>query len=135
MLQKGYSKGEIMYVHTAAGHAWIDLSKVTALHETTDTTSSYSPFMVFLDGGAVFPLTEDSYRELEGRVVQGDMKDDSKTDESMLSDIKFLLSFVPDWAKEVHEGVDATFYGTLSYEGDMDVKKRVDEIKGRVVQK
>lgn len=45
------------------------------------------------------------------------------------SDIGFLLSFVPDWALIVPEGLDPTFYGTLSYEGDLVVKERVDKIR------
>jgi len=45
-----------------------------------------------------------------------------------IADIKFLMSFVPEWAKEVPRGLDPTFYGTLSYDGDMKVKKRVDEL-------
>ena len=45
-----------------------------------------------------------------------------------VEDIKFLLSFVPDWAKIVTKGLDPTFYGTLTCEGDLKVKRRVDEI-------
>ena len=44
-------------------------------------------------------------------------------------DCRFLLSFVPDWAKIVPLGLDPTFYGTLTSEGDLAIKKRVDEIK------
>ena len=42
--------------------------------------------------------------------------------------LKLLLSLVPYWAKEVPKGLDPTFYGTLSYEGDLDVKKKIDII-------
>ena len=37
-------------------------------------------------------------------------------------DARFLLGFVPEWAKEVPEGLDPTFYGTLSAAGDREVK-------------
>lgn len=47
-------------------------------------------------------------------------------------DIKFLLSLVPDWAKIVPEGLEPTMYGTLTYEGDLEVKKRVDKIRQRL---
>ena len=40
--------------------------------------------------------------------------------------IRFLFSLVPDWARAVPEGLDPTFYGTLSAEGDRAVKARVD---------
>jgi hypothetical protein len=46
----------------------------------------------------------------------------------LLDAVKFLQSFVPDWAKIVPKGLGAEFYGTLSYEGDLAVKKRVDAI-------
>ena len=44
-------------------------------------------------------------------------------------DVRFLLGFVPEWAKEVPEGLDPTFYGTLSAAGDREVKARVDAIR------
>jgi len=47
----------------------------------------------------------------------------------LLEACKYLMSFVPDWVKIVPKGLDPTFYGTLSYKGDLDVKRRVDEIK------
>ncbi len=46
----------------------------------------------------------------------------------MNKDIKFLLSFVPRWALVVPEGLDPTFYGTLTYEGDLEVQGRVLDI-------
>ena len=42
---------------------------------------------------------------------------------------EFLLSFVPEWAKDVPEGLGETFYGTLSAEGDRAVKTRVDQAR------
>jgi len=45
-----------------------------------------------------------------------------------LEDIYFLLKFVPEWAKNVPKGLGETFYGTLSYEGDLKVKERLDQI-------
>ena len=49
--------------------------------------------------------------------------------EEVRKDINFLLSLVPDWTKEVPPKLDATFYGTGTYEGDLKVKKRVDKIR------
>lgn len=43
-------------------------------------------------------------------------------------DIVFLLGLVPCWAKIVPKGLDATFYGTCSYEGDLEVKNKIDKI-------
>lgn len=43
-------------------------------------------------------------------------------------DVRFLLSFVPPWAKDVPEGLGPTFYGTLTAAGDREVKARVDAI-------
>ena len=40
-----------------------------------------------------------------------------------------MLSFVPPWAKEVPEGLDPTFYGTCTAEGDKKVKAKVDKIR------
>lgn len=47
----------------------------------------------------------------------------------LLEACKYLMSFVPEWAENVPEGLDPIFYGTLSYNGDLEVKKRVDEIR------
>jgi len=47
------------------------------------------------------------------------------------NDIKFLLSLLPTWAKEVPAGFDPTMYGTGSYAGDLEVNKRVREIEDR----
>lgn len=49
-------------------------------------------------------------------------------------DTHFLLSLLPDWAKIVPSNLDPTFYGTGSYEGDMEVKDRIDRIKKRAEQ-
>ena len=50
----------------------------------------------------------------------------------LLKACKYLMSFVPDWARIVPKGLDPTFYGTLSYAGDLEVKRRVDEIKALI---
>jgi len=47
-------------------------------------------------------------------------------------DARFLLSLVPDWDKEVPEGLAPMFYGTCSAEGDRDVKRRVDAIRAKL---
>ena len=46
----------------------------------------------------------------------------------MLSKKEYMLlrSLIPDWAKICPKGLDSTFYGTGSYEGD---KKVVDKLK------
>ena len=41
---------------------------------------------------------------------------------------EYLLKFVPPWAREVPRGLFITFYGTLSYDGDLAVKEKVDNI-------
>ncbi len=41
---------------------------------------------------------------------------------------KYLISFIPAWAKEVPEGLCPTFYGTCSADGDKKVKAKVDRI-------
>lgn len=40
-------------------------------------------------------------------------------------DYMLLKSFIPDWAKIVPKGLDPTFYGTGSYEGDKKVMNRL----------
>jgi hypothetical protein len=47
-------------------------------------------------------------------------------------DIKFLMSFVPEWAKKSEPGLCATMYGTLSYEGDLKVIERVNKIRNKL---
>ena len=49
--------------------------------------------------------------------------------DALASDVEFLLSFVPAWAKDVPDGLGPTFYGTLSADGDREVKARVDAIR------
>jgi hypothetical protein len=43
-------------------------------------------------------------------------------------DIAFLLGLVL-WDEEVPEGLDPTMYGTGSYQGDVEIKQRVDKIR------
>lgn len=50
------------------------------------------------------------------------------SERKLLEDIKFLLSFVPEWAKEAPPGLCATMYGTLTQAGDQKVVDRVKEI-------
>jgi|GEM_PF-2115635 len=52
-------------------------------------------------------------------------------EKTVKDDIKFLLSLLPTWAKEVPAGFDPTMYGTGSYTGDLEVNKRVREIEDR----
>lgn len=54
--------------------------------------------------------------------------------ERLLEDARYLLSFVPPWAKEVPEGLCATMYGTGSAEGDTRVMQRVTEIERRLAE-
>lgn len=49
--------------------------------------------------------------------------------EELQSAIMFLMSFIPDWAKETKEGMPPDYYGTLSYESDLRVVDRVKGIK------
>jgi len=46
-------------------------------------------------------------------------------------DMQYMYSLLPDWTKEVPKGLDPTFYGTLSYEGDKLVKIRIENIMKR----
>ena len=50
----------------------------------------------------------------------------------LLKACKFLMSFVPDWAKVVPTNLDPTFYGTLSATGDLKIKGRVDAIQALI---
>ncbi len=52
----------------------------------------------------------------------------------VIDDIKFLLSLLPTWVKEVPAGFDSTMYGTGSYAGDLEVNKRVQKIKDRYIE-
>lgn len=53
--------------------------------------------------------------------------------DQMASDIRYLLAFVPPWAKDVPDGLDPTFYGTGTAEGDRAVKQRVDAIRASIM--
>lgn len=45
------------------------------------------------------------------------------------ADVLFLLSFCPDnLPNEVPEGLDPTFYHTLTYEGDVKIAERLQKI-------
>lgn len=57
------------------------------------------------------------------------MEDKDKKINELKEGIRFLLSFVPEWAKEAPPGLDPTMYGTLTQEGDQKVVDRVEEIK------
>ena len=52
-----------------------------------------------------------------------------------LKAIAFLLTLVPEWALTMEQGLDPTYYGTGSYEGDKKVHDRVVEIKGLLEKK
>ena len=52
-------------------------------------------------------------------------------EDQLKEDIEYLLSLIPDWAKIVPKGLDPTFYGTGSYEGDLKVQKTINRIKAR----
>jgi hypothetical protein len=43
-------------------------------------------------------------------------------------DKEFILSIVPMWAKDVVVGLDATMYGTGTYDGDLKVHERLMNI-------
>lgn len=62
---------------------------------------------------------------LEELIKQIDYLDEDELRE----DIRFLLNLIPDWAKVVPKGLDATFYGTNTYEGDLEVNRRVNRIR------
>ena len=52
----------------------------------------------------------------------------------LLEACQFLLSFVPPWANDVPEGLGEMFYGTLSAEGDREVKARVDAVRAAIAK-
>jgi len=58
-----------------------------------------------------------------------------KNKKDLLKACKYLISFIPDWAEVVPRGLDPTFYGTLSYEGDLKVNKQINEIKTLIKNK
>ena len=56
---------------------------------------------------------------------------DDITHEFTPDDKKFLWSLLPTWVKEVPPAIDVsdpTFYGTLTYEGDMEVHNKVKKL-------
>jgi len=55
----------------------------------------------------------------------------SKLHNEKTEDIKFLLSLLPEWAREVKKGLDPTMYGTGSYDGDLEIVQRLAELKAR----
>lgn len=47
-----------------------------------------------------------------------------------IRDMKLLLSFVPkELPDELAKGLDPTFYHTLTYEGDIEILKKLQRIK------
>lgn len=66
---------------------------------------------------------------------QGDSMNARKEDPTVsitYSELLLLFSFIPEWARVVPRGLDPTFYGTLSYEGDLAVKSQVDALADRL---
>jgi hypothetical protein len=52
--------------------------------------------------------------------------------DQLQKDLKLLLSFAPAQSpSEVEPGLGAMFYITLSYEGDVKIAERVEEIRNR----
>ena len=49
--------------------------------------------------------------------------------------IAYLLTLLQGWEKEIPKGLDPTFYVTTTYEGDVEVKKKVDVIRDRYEEK
>lgn len=47
-------------------------------------------------------------------------------------DIKFLLRFVPEWALKTEPNLNPTFYGTGSYNSDLEIVKRIQQIKDEI---
>ena len=41
---------------------------------------------------------------------------------------KYIWSLLPEWVKDVPEGLDPMFYGTLTYEGDKKIHDKVNKI-------
>jgi len=75
------------------------------------------------DSGTIIPInTPEGQRYLCGSRCQ------EKLD--IKNDIKFLLSFAPrEEPEDLPRGLDPTFYFTLSYEGDMEIAKRIKNIE------
>ena len=45
-----------------------------------------------------------------------------------IENYKLLLSFIPDWAKNLEKGLDLTMYGTGSYKGDEEIIQKLDKL-------
>jgi len=78
---------------------------------------------------------DDCFRVFSISYLSGYSKGCSDRDaieKDLLIACKYLMSFVPDWAKLVPKGLDSTFYGTLTYQGDLRVKRRVNSIKALI---
>lgn len=41
---------------------------------------------------------------------------------------KLIWSLLPNWVKEVPKNMDPTFYGTGSYEGDLEVSNQIKKV-------
>ena len=52
-----------------------------------------------------------------------------KQENELKEAIRYLLKFMPEWVREVPDGLCPIMYGTLSAEGDRKVKARVDQIR------
>ncbi len=48
--------------------------------------------------------------------------------------IAYLLTLLPGWDKEIPKDLDPTFYMTTTYEGDVEVKEKVDELKKKYLE-
>jgi len=49
-----------------------------------------------------------------------------------IEDIKFLLKFIPPWAKEAPPGLCPTMYGTLTQEGDQKIIDKINIIREKI---
>jgi hypothetical protein len=58
----------------------------------------------------------------------------TEADQRVVSDINFLISLCDGWKKDVPKGNTPMGYVTLSYEGDMEIKKRFDLIMDTYVK-
>jgi len=47
-------------------------------------------------------------------------------------EIDFIYSLIPAWAQETKPGMGETFYGTLSYEGDLKIINKVKAILSKL---
>jgi len=88
------------------------------------------------DSLAELEKEKDSYKMLVFELDNGlsiseiaDLKEQLADKDSLIREAvkagEYLLSFVPDWAKDVPKGLDPTMYGTGSYEKDLVVQEAV----------